>query len=230
MFDCKNAPKDLHPFLDTFIPFLRELQDQSVCFDPVPGKQQENKKSKLDPCLGPLKDKTFLQVYNCDFIRPPKPDRFARAMKQIYRPEFVQSHFVHYSTVTADMSQPYSDFKRLHPDSEPPIYVSSPQWERDAPDLFMDELTQGALIHARSVLPHETGRRSAECYTGSSGACMMGFRCEDDVPFLDEVHKKNVFKNKDGGFCNCWTNRVVDEVLVPELERRLERRLQPSIE
>jgi hypothetical protein len=50
----------------------------------------------------------LLRVYNCDYIRPPRPERFARAMKQIYRPAFVLSHFVHYSTITANIAR-YKD-------------------------------------------------------------------------------------------------------------------------
>ena len=62
------------------------------------------------PCLGPRRNETYLKVYNCAYIKPPAPDRFARAMKQIYRPAFVLSHFVHYSTVTSDMVRYYKDW------------------------------------------------------------------------------------------------------------------------
>lgn len=190
-----------------------------MCVDPV--KVKGPNKDLTEPCLGPMAGKTFLQVYNCEFIRPPKPDRFARAMKQIYRPSFVLSHFVHYSTVTADMAMPYVDLKRLKNGKEPSMEIHGSQWERESPDVFMNELTEGALIHARSVLPHDTRRRSAECYTESPYTCMMGFLCEDDVDFVDELHQKNVFHNSDGSFCNCWRNKVVDDILVPKLESLL---------
>jgi hypothetical protein len=110
-----------------------------------------------------MKNKTFLQVYNCEFIRPPKPERFARAMKQIYRPSFVLSHFVHYSTVTEPMAVPYSELKNRTKGREPLMYIHKSGWEKTQPEKFMDELTEGALVHARSVLPHDTRRRSAEC-------------------------------------------------------------------
>ena len=51
-------------------------------------------------CLTKSDAKTYLETYNCEYIKTPKPERFARAMKQLYRPNFVLSHFVHYSTVT----------------------------------------------------------------------------------------------------------------------------------
>lgn len=200
-------------------PPLRELEDQSICADPVTVKGPN--KDKIEPCVGPMRNKTFLQAYNCEYIRPPKPSRFDRAMKQIYRPSFVLSHFVHYSTVTKDMDQGYSDYKALHNGKEPIMQIHDRRWQNEAPEMFISELTQGALIHARSVLPHETRRRSSECFSGSTFSCILGFRCEDDVKFVDELHQQNVFKNSDGTFCNCWRNGVLEEVLVPKLERLL---------
>jgi hypothetical protein len=166
-----------------------------------------------------MKKKTFLQMYNCEYIRSPKPERFHRAMKQIYRPSFVLSHFVHYSTVTTDIRS-YSDFLRNQPDGDPKKYR-----RKSYPfEMFMDEMTQGALVHARSVLPHETRRRSSECSIGSKHSCAVGYLCGDDVDFVDELHKDNVFFNSDGSFCNCWRNKVIEEVLVPKLETLLSHR------
>ena len=106
--------------------------------------------------------------------------------------------------------------------------IHGSKWEREQPEMFMNELTEGALLHARSVLPHDTRRRSAECYLDSKYTCMMGFLCEDEVEFVDELHQKNVFHNSDGSFCNCWRNKVVDEALVPKLESLLAQQLQGS--
>jgi hypothetical protein len=172
-----------------------------------------------------MRNKTFLQVYNCEFIRPPKPERFARAMKQIYRPSFVLSHFVHYSTVTTAMAMPYVELKRQSNGKEPVMDIHGSTWEREQPEMFMNELSEGALVHARSVLPHDTRRRSAECYLESPYTCMVGFLCEDEVEFFDDLHQKNVFHNSDGSFCNCWRNKVVDNVLVPKLELLLAQQL-----
>ena len=203
------------------------MKDQSECVDP----SDINKKSLLqlpvEPCAGPMKNKTFLQVYNCDFIRPPKPNRFKRAMKQIYRTSFVLSHFVHYSSVTVDMEESYNDFMRKHSDGDPKTILR--EFRQGLPrsptsEMFMNEMTHGALIHARSVLPHETRRRSAVCSSGSKHNCVMGYLCEDDVKFVDELHGDNVFKNSDGSYCNCWRNKVVDEFLVPKLENLLSSR------
>jgi hypothetical protein len=160
-----------------------------------------------------------LRVYNCEYIRPPKPSRFARARKQIYQTSYVWSHFVHYSTVTADYAETYAEFQQ-HPNSTRKYLslANGPSWEKQYPDVFVDELAIGTLIHSRSVMAHETRRRSAECALGSKVACMLGYLCEDSVEFVDEKHKLNVFNNSDGSYCNCWENPVVAHNLAPRLK------------
>lgn len=64
-----------------------------MCKDPT--GQKNNKYPNTDSCIGPKKEETFLNTYNCDYIRPPKPQRFDRARKQIYQTSYVWSHFVH---------------------------------------------------------------------------------------------------------------------------------------
>ena len=43
---------------------------------------------------------TMLQAYNCDRQKPGEKVDHMPAEKQIYRPDYVKHHFVHYSTVT----------------------------------------------------------------------------------------------------------------------------------
>lgn len=193
-----------------------------MCKDPTGAKNERY--PNTDACIGPKRDETFLGVYNCEYIRPPKPSRFARARKQIYQPSYVWSHFVHYSTVTADYAETYAQFQQ-NPKSNGKKFVShanGPTWEKRYPDVFVDELNIGALIHARSVMPHETRRRSAECVLGSKVACMLGYLCEDTVEFIDEKHQQNVFNNSDGSYCNCWANAVVAKSLAPRLKQTLQ--------
>jgi hypothetical protein len=210
------------------------MEDQSTCVDPTDDSTKGPNKDKTEPCLGPKSGEPFLSVYSCEYIRSPKPTRFARAMKQIYRTSYVYSHFVHYSTVTADIAITYAEFKmkkKAHTTGDrksaarAAVYVASAhgrRWEEESPELFMDEQTQGALVHARSVLPHETRRQTAECYLKSKFNCMVGYLCDDAVPFVDAVHQNNVFQNPNNGtYCNCWRNRVIDETLVPLLAKRM---------
>ena len=43
---------------------------------------------------------TMLQAYNCDRQKPGEKTERMPAEKQLYRPDYVKHHFIHYSTVT----------------------------------------------------------------------------------------------------------------------------------
>lgn len=84
---------------------MRVVDHSEQCKD----RSTRRPRAPLQPCLTKQDTETFLRLYNCDFIKPPKPKRFSRAMKQIYRPDFVLQHFVHYTTVTTDIARIYDD-------------------------------------------------------------------------------------------------------------------------
>jgi hypothetical protein len=186
---------------------MEDLPDQSQC---KPESRRKNS-SPLDPCLVPRRNETFLRVYNCDYIQPPRPDRFQRAMKQIYRPSFVLSHFVHYSTITTDIARYYRDWNTTFARR-----VRDFEWA----DVFLDELTEGTLIHTKSVLPYETMVRTTMCQTGTR-SCAVGRVCPESTPFNDAIHQQNPFVDEQGEFCNCWLNAHVENVWIPKLERAL---------
>lgn len=200
---------------------IRPIKDQSKCIDPVPSSKKPP--GKPQQCLEPAKNKTFLQVYNCEFIRSPKPERFERAMKQIYRPDYVQSHFVHYSTVTKDVSKYWNEFSR---DEAYVRNVHRRNWKHGSPETFLDELTQGVLLHARSVLPHETKYREQGCQTGSKYGCDLGHVCPDTTQYIDEMHQKKVFVDEQGRFCDCWKNQRVENIYVPKLNELLKQHME----
>jgi hypothetical protein len=97
------------PRLDLMEPVVNESVQAALCRS---SSADAKGRSSLpeDPCVVPRQNETFLKVYNCNYIRPPTPDRFARAMKQIYRPAFVHAHFVHYATVTVPIARYYMDW------------------------------------------------------------------------------------------------------------------------
>jgi hypothetical protein len=187
------------------------MDDPIVCASPP---QVSKTRLPTEACIVPRRNETFLRVYNCDYIRPPRPERFARAMKQIYRPAFVLSHFVHYSTITANIARYYRD------SPDPSKFIRRVQTS-DWGDAFLDELTQGVLVHTKSVLPHETMTRNATCQLESKHVCAVGYACPDSLPFDDKLHQKNVFRDENGSFCNCWVNTHVEDFLVPRLEAAL---------
>jgi hypothetical protein len=139
--------------------------------------------------------------------------------KQIYRPTHVWNHFVHYSTVTADVAQLYKD---RDPNERYEASVHSKSWQRSSPEVFLDELKQGTLVHTKSILPHETMYRSSVCRLNTTLGCSLGFECPAHVEFSDELHKKNLFQDDDGKYCNCWANPRVEELFAPKLKLSLE--------
>jgi hypothetical protein len=189
---------------------LELLPDQSEC-NPL-----GNPTTATDPCLTHCRNETFLRTYNCDYIKPPRPDRFARAMKQIYRPSFVLSHFVHYSTVTAHIARYYRDW----PMNSTTFSRRVRDWEWGG--AFLNELTQGTLVHAKSVLPYEMMHRTMQCQTGSKHSCPIGRVCPESTAFNDSIHQLNLFVDDTNQFCNCWLNEHVENYWIPQLKHALD--------
>lgn len=191
------------------------LQDQAGCnIEP-----HRKRKDPLDPCLVPRRNETFLRVYNCDYIKPPRPDRFARAMKQIYQPSFVLSHFVHYSTITTDIARYYRDWNLLYGSER---LFSRRVHDYEWGDRFLNELNEGLLVHTKSVLPYETMTRSANCKSGKQHrGCAVGRVCPESTVFNDTIHQDNLFVDESGNFCNCWINQKVENFWVKRLEEAL---------
>jgi len=163
-------------------------------------------------CLIPRRNETFLNVYNCEYIKSPKPERFQRAMKQLYRPDFVQSHFVHYSTVTTELSTR----KYNHSGTFKRAGTNNPKNER-----FVDEINEGVMIHAKSMTPNDGVSRATRCVYKKT-MCNIGIECPDDLPFDDKTHRDG-FLYGNGTYCNCWINRKVETYWVPKLETELRK-------
>jgi hypothetical protein len=199
----------------------RSLPDDVSC--DIPTKRSAAVR-KLIPksCQEPKRNETFLNVYNCDYVKPPRPDRFSRAMKQIYRPSYVMSHFVHYSTVTKDIALFWSN--QSHASNDTALI----DWREAGSDreVFLDELEQGTLIHARSVLPYETIYRSDMCKSKSKHKCPLGYVCPHSTSWIDDKESPNnlnPFVDDYGHYCNCWVNEQVASKMVPRLEKTLLR-------
>jgi len=161
-------------------------------------------------CFARKSNETILRTYNCEYIKSPKPERFQRAMKQIYRPDFVLSHFVHYSTVT----------KNLVYAKTTPVKVNRKGQKQPIDERFIDEINEGVLVHAKTTPPDETIGHIDACSYKHKRVCTLGFPCPNDLSFSDETHKDG-FQDTLGRFCNCWVNRQVEDLWVPQLEDAL---------
>ena len=90
-------------------------------------------------------------------------------------------------------------------------------------ERFVDELEEGVLIHAKTTVPAETFSRETMCKLNAPSHCLVGIPCPDDLPFSDALHKKNVFHDEKGDFCNCWMNRKVENYWLPKLTASLSK-------
>jgi len=87
----------------------------------------------------------------------------------------------------------------------------------------VDEIEEGVLIHAKTTVPAETFSREKMCKLNAPSNCLVGIPCQDDLPFSDALHTKNVFRDENGGFCNCWKNRKVENYWLPKLKDALSK-------
>lgn len=155
---------------------------------------------------------------SCDYIRHPRPHRFLRAMKQIYQPSYVLSHFVHYSAVTVDTAMYYDEHVRTNRDPYPQSMQPESKHEH-----VLNELSEGVLIHTKTVLPQETITRTKFCTNSSRGVCMIGLVCPSSTPFDDASHTRNIFTDENGKYCNCWIDENIDNYWIPLLEEALRK-------
>ena len=89
---------------------MEETSDENTCSRSRDGATVEKKEGDtLTSCLVPRSNETFLSIYNCDSVKPPRPRGYHTNMKQIYRPDTVLSHFVHYAPVTRSIAEYYKD-------------------------------------------------------------------------------------------------------------------------
>jgi hypothetical protein len=110
------------------------------------------------------------------------------------------NHFVHYSTVTKD--------------------IVGKGTLTEGKERFSDEINEGVLIHAKTLVPNEAMGRVARCAYKMT-MCSVGYECPDDLPFSDSTHQDG-FLHGENKYCNCWVNRKVENVWVPKLEHALD--------
>eukprot|EP00980_Cylindrotheca_fusiformis_P011585 scaffold2744_cov136-Cylindrotheca_fusiformis.AAC.2 len=187
---------------------------------------------------------TMLQSYNCDRQKPGEKVKQMPAEKQIYRPDYVLHHFIHYSTVTTTSNMNQEDVEKAG--------LKWNGWSAfpDQLQRFGDEVTEGTdiarftiqlnselmgdshtgvgfcllsglMIHTKAVATQDTVFWEETCsasYTGS-GTCRLGTPFPDDMTGVDET------KGDEGWKFNCYINKKVDNFFVPRLEEDLRKQI-----
>lgn len=189
---------------------MHALTDTSVC---EATKRHLGKRAD-DACLEVRSNETFLKAYNCDNYPPPRPETFVKSKKQIVRPSYVLQHVVNNATVTRPLATYYHEL------------ISSGKAEQftrelPIPELFLDEVLEGFLLHAKTVPPPETMLRSQRCQPGSRAPCTMGYVCPASTARNETLQRTNGLRDEAGKFCNCWVHPHVENHWIPRLEQAL---------
>mmetsp|Transcript_18408 Transcript_18408/g.42647 ORF Transcript_18408/g.42647 Transcript_18408/m.42647 type:complete len:175 (+) Transcript_18408:622-1146(+) len=147
---------------------------------------------------------TVLQTYNCDRQKGAQKKEQMPAEKQLYRPNYVRLHFIHYSTVT-----------ELTMMNKVETHAAGLQWSRhvhaDPKSRFANELNEGTMIHAKAIATQDTAGWLDACKTPGGGMCRIG------NPYPDDAETKNLTADEDGWLYNCYVNDKVETYYVPLL-------------
>jgi len=154
---------------------------------------------------------TMLQAYNCDRQKPGEKVKQMPAEKQIYRPDYVMHHFIHYSTVTKTSNRNLEDIEKSG--------LKYKNWTAfpDQLQRFGDEVGEGLMLHTKAVATQDTVHWEETCKAGYEGygTCRLGSPYPEDMTNVDES------KGDDGWKYNCYINTKVDHYFVPRLEEKL---------
>jgi len=176
-----------------------------------PEKKHSGRCSHSRKCFDVIvpENRTILQTYNCDRQKGPKKDVMP-AEKQLYRPDYVKLHFVHYSTITTLSAMNKTEFKK----------ATSSTWHRamsnDFNARFSDEVQEGTMLHAKAMATQDTGGWEESC-KGGFGTCRIG------NPYPDDALLNNITKDNGGWLYNCFVNNKIEKYYLPILEARMKQ-------
>ncbi|CAJ1956459.1 unnamed protein product [Cylindrotheca closterium] len=158
---------------------------------------------------------TMLQAYNCDRQKPGEKVQQMPAEKQIYRPDYVMHHFIHYSTVTKTSNRNMEDIENSG--------LKYKKWTAfpDQLQRFGNEVTEGLMLHTKAVATQDTVHWEETCKAGYEGygTCRLGSPYPEDMSEVDES------KGDDGWKYNCYVHKKVDHYFVPHLEEQLKEHI-----
>jgi len=157
---------------------------------------------------------TMLQAYNCDRQKPGAKTEKMPAEKQIYRPEYVLHHFIHYSTVTALSDLNREDIEKLGRKWNPRNPFPDPL------SRFGNESSEALMVHTKAVAHQDTILWEKACNASYHGNVF----CRLGMPFPDKgMTDAEINAGEDGLKFNCYVNHKIDDYFVKELESELKQ-------
>lgn len=163
-----------------------------------------------------LPNVTFLEAYNCDGSETPRPTWADRARKQLYRPDYVPYHFVHYSAVTRGLLTIPESGKKWRK-----AYAESRSSER-----VTDEIGEATMIHAKAITQGHTMGWSNRCGVDSKRkrlGCYVGFAWPNNTKSETATYDQGTKMEY-----NCFVNDKVETFWIPRLNKALAERRKRS--
>jgi hypothetical protein len=156
----------------------------------------------------------FPSAFSCDSAGSPKPAWAERARKQIYRPDYVLYHFVHYSTVTKGYLKTYKEA------SEQGESWYRQYREHSPSEWTSDELSQVVMVHTKTIGRDLTFNYESGCKHNRSKTWQ---KCLVAYPWPNDSTNKEPFDQIGMGY-NCYVNRKVEDYWIPKLKEALKKR------
>lgn len=164
-----------------------------------------------EPCfeLSVPKNTTLLEAYNCDRQKPGEKKHQMPAEKQIYRADYVQQHFIHYSTVTSTTNLLLDD------------YTKQFGYKRPFPDplsRFVDEVNEGLMLHSKAIARQDTAGWEKNCRHNTKGIdqCRIGY------PYPKGANETEITHTSDGWDYNCYAHEKIDSYWGPRLQEKMQ--------
>lgn len=186
--------------------FLEKFANGGEC-----GKEDDPK------CLAKKHNATFIETYNCDFDPLPKPDWADRARKQIYRPDYVVSHFVHYSTITKGILETAKEMIEKGKGHFDYWYRENKKSER-----FVDEINEAVMLHTKTTVPGNTKWYWKFCKVGFKGR--WNEKCRVGFPIPGNKKVEGAGTAEDNYEYNCYTNEKITNIYAPKLRELMHKR------
>jgi hypothetical protein len=153
--------------------------------------------------------RTVLQTYNCDRQKGQKKEKMP-AEKQLYRPDYVKLHFVHYSTVTNLTLMNMEETKE-----------AGMHWKEkigaDPLSRFGNEVSEGTMLHTKAIATQDTSGWLTSCKEGSRGMCRIG------NPYPEGAEAAGKTSDAHNWTYNCYVNEKIESYYVPLLEKSMKK-------
>jgi hypothetical protein len=192
---------------------------------------------------------TMLQAYNCDRQEPGQKKSKMPAEKQMYRPDYVKQHFIHYSTITEMSEMNRQDIEKIgrvwnpknaFPDPLSRFGDETNEGKNQCIELCRARMhsfssrieslqrfrllfcASGLMLHTKAVATQDTVDWEQACKAHFPGEV----KCRLGNPFPENGNVADLSAGDEHGIAfNCYVNHKIEDYWVRRLEEALEDKI-----